>query len=70
MVKALSPESISDDEIQAAVFQTARDSGLSEKQGFVVLYRVLISQKYGPRLGSFINMLGKDWVVHRIQSVL
>ncbi|RDE11171.1 MAG: lysine--tRNA ligase [Candidatus Thorarchaeota archaeon] len=70
MVRVLSPLSISDDEIQAAVFQTARDSGLSEKQAFVVLYRVLVSQKYGPRLGSFINMLGKDWVVHRIESVL
>jgi lysyl-tRNA synthetase class 1 len=70
MIGVLSPISISDDEIQAAVFQTARDSGLSERQAFVALYRVLVSQKYGPRLGSFINMLGKDWVVRRIQSVL
>jgi lysyl-tRNA synthetase, class I len=70
MIGVLRPESISDDEIQAAVFQTARDSGLPERQAFVVMYRVIVSQKYGPRLGSFINMLGKDWVVNRIQSVL
>lgn len=70
IVEVLRPDSMSDDEIQAAVFQTARDSGLSERQAFVILYRVLVSQKYGPRLGSFINMLGKDWVASRIESVL
>jgi lysyl-tRNA synthetase class 1 len=70
MAKALRSSSMSDDEIQAAMFQTARDSGVSDKQAFVILYRVLISQKYGPRLGSFINMLGKEWVVSRIESVL
>ena len=70
MTEVLRLSSMSDEETQAAIFQTAREAGVSEKQAFMTLYRVLISQKHGPRLGSFINMLGKDWVADRIESVV
>ncbi|NWF96784.1 MAG: lysine--tRNA ligase [Candidatus Thorarchaeota archaeon] len=60
----------SDEAIQAEVFDRARATGITEKRAFLVLYRVLISSKSGPRLGPFINALGVDWVVKRITSVL
>lgn len=62
--------SLSDEEIQATIFQTARDAGVTEKHAFLVLYRILVSQKYGPRIGPFINTLGAHWVATRIESVL
>ncbi|MFW9918482.1 MAG: lysine--tRNA ligase [Candidatus Thorarchaeota archaeon] len=59
-----------DDDIQAAAFEKARDVGIKEKRAFLILYRILISQKFGPRLGPFINLLGREWVASRLESVL
>ncbi len=59
-----------DDDIQAAAFEKARDVGIKEKRAFLILYRILISQKFGPRLGPFINLLGRDWVADRLEGVL
>ncbi len=59
-----------DDQIQAAAFEKAREVGIKEKRAFLILYRVLISQKFGPRLGPFINLLGRRWVADRLESIL
>ncbi len=69
-VEVLKGDSLDDEELQGKVFETARDVGLKDKRAFVVLYRILISRKSGPRLGGFLNLLGNDWVLKRIQSVL
>ncbi|MGQ4870592.1 MAG: lysine--tRNA ligase [Candidatus Thorarchaeota archaeon] len=70
MVEALRAGPTNDEDIQAAVFKAARSVGLKEKRAFVVMYRLLISRKSGPRLGPFINLLGREWVADRIASVL
>ncbi|MHA1951512.1 MAG: lysine--tRNA ligase [Candidatus Thorarchaeota archaeon] len=69
-VEVLKGDSLDDEEIQAKVFDTARSVGLKDKRAFVVLYRILISRKSGPRLGGFLNLLGNEWVLKRIMSVL
>ncbi len=56
--------------LQSLVFEKARAVGLKERRAFMVLYRILISRKSGPRLAPFIKMLGCDWVATRIESVL
>jgi len=61
---------LTDEELQGAIFETARSVGLKERRAFTVLYRILISRKSGPRLGPFINLLGREWVAERIESVL
>jgi lysyl-tRNA synthetase class 1 len=61
---------LDDEELQAKVFETARSANLKDKRAFVVLYRILISRKSGPRLGGFLNLLGNEWVLNRIMSVL
>lgn len=66
----LNTEPLDDEELQGKVFETARDVGLKDKRAFVVLYRILISRKSGPRLGGFLNLLGNEWVLNRIKSVL
>jgi len=70
IITVLRKGNLNDDEIQAAVFEKARSVEMKEKRAFVVLYRILISRKSGPRLGSFLNLLGLDWVADRIESVL
>jgi lysyl-tRNA synthetase class 1 len=69
-IEVLKGDTLDDEELQAKVFETARAVGLKDKRAFVVLYRVLISRKSGPRLGGFLNLLGNDWVLKRIMSVL
>lgn len=69
-VEILKGDPLDDEEIQGKVFETAREVGLTDKRAFVVLYRILISRKSGPRLGGFLNLLGNDWVINRIMSVL
>jgi len=61
---------LDDEDLQSRVFETARSVGLKDKRAFVVLYRILISRKSGPRLGGFLNLLGNEWVSERIMSVL
>jgi len=63
-------EPLEDEHLQSKVFEIARSVGLKDKRAFVVLYRILISRKSGPRLGGFLNLLGNDWVLERIISVI
>ena len=69
-VEVLKGDPMDDEELQGKVFETAREVGLKDKRAFVVLYRMLISRKSGPRLGGFLNLLGNEWVLNRIMSVL
>ncbi|MCF2136036.1 MAG: lysine--tRNA ligase [Candidatus Thorarchaeota archaeon] len=70
LLERLEQTELSDEEIQTIVFETAKGVGLKDKRAFIVLYRILISRKSGPRLGPFLNLLGLDWVRKRIASVL
>ena len=70
LVETLGVESLEEDDIQAAIFNTARVVDIKPKRAFQVIYMILISRKSGPRLGPFLSMLGIDWVLERIKSVL
>ncbi len=69
-VQVLTQESLDDDALQTAIFNVARDAGIKPRRAFLILYRILLSRKSGPRLGPFLNLLGTDWVLKRIKSVL
>jgi len=70
LIESLGSASLEEDDIQAAIFNSAREADVKPNRAFLVLYRILISRKSGPRLGPFLNMLGIDWVIERIRSVL
>jgi lysyl-tRNA synthetase class 1 len=70
LIEILKGEPLDDEELQGKIFETAREVGIKDTRAFVVLYRVLISRKSGPRLGGFLNLLGNEWVLERITSVL
>ena len=70
LVNEFQKERLDDEGIQTAIFNIAREIDLKPKRAFLVLYRILISRKSGPRLGPFINLLSPDWVASRIESIL
>ncbi|MEM2142703.1 MAG: lysine--tRNA ligase [Candidatus Thorarchaeota archaeon] len=70
LADSLRTPGLSDGEIQSLVFQAARSVGVPERRGFAVIYMVLISRNSGPRIGPFINMLGTDWVLKRLEQVI
>jgi lysyl-tRNA synthetase class 1 len=70
LVNHLRDMDLDDEEIQALIFESARNVNIKPKRAFLVLYRLLISRKSGPRLGPFINTLGTDWVITRIEQAL
>lgn len=70
LVETLRSKSLEDDAMQALIFNTAKEVGVKPNRAFLTLYRVLLSRKSGPRLGPFLNLLGNDWVLKRIESVL
>jgi len=70
VVEVLKGEPLDDEILQGKIFESARLAGVKDKRAFIILYRILISRKSGPRLGGFLNLLGNEWVLERIMSVL
>lgn len=46
--------------IQSGVFAIAREHDIAAKEYFKLLYRALLGQDFGPRIGSFAVLLGAD----------
>jgi len=58
------------DAIQTLVFQAAKDNGVSPKEWFRTLYRLFLGQSSGPRIGTFLLLIGLDKAAERIRSHL
>ena len=58
------------DALQTMVFQVAKDREIRTKDWFRALYRIFLGQSQGPRIGSFIALLGYDTCVERLQAHL
>jgi lysyl-tRNA synthetase, class I len=54
-----------EDAIQAAVFDVARLTPLEAPRAFQAIYRVLLDRDNGPRAGSLLSFLERDFVVRR-----
>jgi lysyl-tRNA synthetase class 1 len=51
-------DGMSDKDVQNAIYDIARAHEIEPKELFVTLYRVLVGQDQGPRLGGFLKTLG------------
>ena len=49
-----------------AVYELKDEVGMSPKEMFAVLYKVLIGKSSGPRAGWFLSILPRDWLVARL----
>jgi lysyl-tRNA synthetase class 1 len=58
------------DTLQTMVFQVAKDREIRTKDWFRELYRIFLGQSQGPRIGSFIALLGYATCVERLQAHL
>jgi lysyl-tRNA synthetase class 1 len=66
----LKHENLEADLIQNKIFSIAKqDLKLPPKKLFEALYQVILGNKSGPRLGPFIIMLDKDWLLKRISQI-
>lgn len=53
--------------IQNKIFTIAKEElNIPPKQMFQAIYLVLLGKKFGPRLGSFISLLDRDWLINRL----
>jgi len=60
-------ESLSADSIQNKIFTIAKeDLKISPKKMFEGIYLIIIGKKYGPRLGPFLSLLDKNWLLDRL----
>ncbi|RLF08802.1 MAG: lysine--tRNA ligase, partial [Thermoprotei archaeon] len=58
------------EEVQGAIFQTAREHGIKPKEFFKKLYKILLGRDHGPRLGPYIWDYGKEKVVNILRRSL
>ncbi|HET9482086.1 MAG TPA: lysine--tRNA ligase [Candidatus Polarisedimenticolia bacterium] len=56
------------EEIQTRAFEIAREAGLEAKAFFRVVYGVLTGQDSGPRLGSFVKLMGQEKVAEILRK--
>jgi lysyl-tRNA synthetase class 1 len=55
------------DQIQEAVYETARDHGLDPADLFAAGYQLFFDDTQGPRLGPFLGRLDREFVVARLR---
>ncbi|MDH5509327.1 MAG: hypothetical protein OEZ32_03120, partial [Nitrospinota bacterium] len=55
---------------QNASFQSAKEREINMKQWFGVLYRIFLGQDSGPRIGSFVVLIGVEKAIARLKAHL
>jgi lysyl-tRNA synthetase class 1 len=58
------------DALQTLTFQVAKDRDVKMKDWFRTLYRIFLGQSQGPRIGSFIALLGFAKCIERLEAHL
>ncbi len=58
------------DAIHNAIYDLAQNQGLKSKTAFQLVYKAILNQNYGPRLGYFLSTLDKDFVVNRLKEII
>ena len=58
------------DALQTMAFQVAKDRSIKMKDWFRELYRIFLGQSQGPRIGSFIALLGYQKCIERLEAHL
>ncbi len=60
-------EGLDADSIQNRIFSIAKNElNLASKKLFRAIYQVILGKNSGPRLGPFLSLLDKDWLLERL----
>ena len=66
----LSKENLEPDEIQNKIFKIAKeDLNISPRKLFEAIYLIILGKKSGPRLGPFLSLLERDWLINRFNLI-
>jgi lysyl-tRNA synthetase class 1 len=61
-------EELDPDSIQNKIFSIAKNKlDLSPRKLFQAIYQIILGKNNGPRLGSFLTLLDKEWVIERLE---
>lgn len=55
------------EDLHDAMYEILEEQGLKPQKGFQAIYKMILSQKQGPRAASFLLSLDKDFVVKRLR---
>jgi lysyl-tRNA synthetase class 1 len=70
LLSKLEGETANDAEVyQARVFDTAKENDVEPKMFFLLLYETLFGQTSGPKIGSFIKLIGRDEFLKRLKAL-
>jgi len=58
------------EKIHTTIHETAKKVGISSKKAFRCIYRIFIGKDRGPRAGYFLQSLGKQFVMERIEDAI
>jgi lysyl-tRNA synthetase, class I len=64
---AAAPINADGDWFHKTIYEFKDSTGLSPKELFSTLYRVLIGKTSGPRAGWFLSILPRDWLIRRLR---
>ncbi|MEM2906638.1 MAG: hypothetical protein QW739_00970, partial [Candidatus Odinarchaeota archaeon] len=71
IIELLLNTELTEETVQNQIFNIIRNiQGLDVKKGFETIYMIILGKKFGPRLGSFILSLDRDWLIKRLKTVL
>jgi len=63
----ISNKDLSDEVIQNKIFDIAKNElKIKPQKLFKTIYLIIIGKEFGPRLGPFLLMLDKDWLINRL----
>ena len=66
----IAKERYSADEIQNKIFQIAKEKlEVNPKIIFQAIYLIILGKRFGPRLGSFLAMMDRDWLLERLNFI-
>jgi lysyl-tRNA synthetase class 1 len=58
------------DEVQSAIFQTARDNDIKTRDFFTLIYQMLLNTDRGPKLGPYIHTIGIKTIIKTLEKNL
>ena len=59
-----------EDDIQGEIFNISKSNDLNPKDLFSSIYKLLSGSSSGPRLGSFIHLMGENEVSERLKKAI
>jgi len=58
------------DAYQAVIFDVSKAKGLKPRDVFTLVYQMLIGRPQGPRIGPYVELVGKENVIRELEQTI